>query len=67
MSDSDGDMTEAEFVATWKRIMAHLTPTERDVVEAVVAGAAVNHALVYVAVAALLGLVGGWALHGLWG
>lgn len=60
-------MDEREFEATWQSIQAKLTPTEREIVETVIAGAQTNHTLLYMLACVLLGGLGGWALCALTG
>ena len=59
------DMTPEEVREAWARMHAKLSPDEREMLSATLSGAEVNHALLYVVGALLLGIVGGWALHGL--
>ena len=60
-------MTHDEFREAWERMYAKLTPDEREMVSDTLAGAEVNHSLLYMVGALLLGLAGGWALHALFG
>lgn len=60
-------MDEREFEAAWQSILDRLTPTEREIVETVVAGAQTNHTALYMLVCVLLGGLGGWALCALTG
>ena len=61
------DMTPDQFREAWERMYAKLDADERELLSATLSGAEVNHALLYMLGALLLGLVGGWALHGLFG
>jgi len=51
-----------EFEATWEHALAKLSPPEREMIMTVVAGAEVNHSIVYTFVAFGLGLVMGLLL-----
>lgn len=62
-----GHMSNEEFNRTWDMLRAKLTASEREVLDTVIAGAEVNHGVVYMLVAAGLGVIAGWCCCAMWG
>jgi hypothetical protein len=58
-------MSPTEFDAAYEQILDRLTTEERELLETVLEGAQVNYTALYMVFSAMLGLVGGWALHSL--
>jgi hypothetical protein len=55
-------MKRAEFEQRWARLLASLPAEDREMVEAVLLGAEVNHTMAYILVSAFLGLLSGYLL-----